>query len=50
MFCYFILIGVSWPSGRVYASRWTDLDGNFWLFGGNGTGDTFGTRASMKYT
>ena len=24
------------PGGRVYSSSWTDLDGNFWMFGGEG--------------
>lgn len=39
---------IRWPSGRVFAARWTDLDGNMWLFGGNGTGSTRSETASKK--
>lgn len=35
-----ILIVFMWPSGRVFSAKWTDKEGNFWMFGGNGTGST----------
>lgn len=39
------------PGGRKYATSWTDLSGNFWLFGGFGFGaSTFGNLNDLwKY-
>jgi N-acetylneuraminic acid mutarotase len=31
------------PGGRYFAAGWTDIHGNFWLFGGNGSNATAGS-------
>ena len=35
------------PGGRQYAASWTDVNGNFWLFGGPGC-DSAGTQALLN--
>jgi hypothetical protein len=36
------------PGGRYAAAGWRDNDGNFWIFGGIGHADEYGTQITMK--
>eukprot|EP00026_Physarum_polycephalum_P000313 Phypoly_transcript_00313.p1 GENE.Phypoly_transcript_00313~~Phypoly_transcript_00313.p1 ORF type:complete len:769 (+),score=53.66 Phypoly_transcript_00313:120-2426(+) len=29
-----VIFGVTWPSARINATSWVDLDGNLWMYGG----------------